>query len=459
MDFFKQLPLFRGLPEQRLSEIASLMQVWQYSRSEQVVRQGSPAESVFIVESGMLAVTRTSPVTGETHSLAYLKEGDLLGELEALAGPHNLATATVTALTQATLLEMRSRDFLDLLQRENSVALELSRVLAERLRATTERLGTNDGMANRVCLIIGNGHGVGVTTLGVAMSLSLAASTQNATVYTEYPNSSRLAGLFDLPPGTQPHAQPGGFDIVLPEAVDYALSGLHSSILVDQLTRSYPNLVIGLTGDLDASLDYLLERTDQVMIVTSPSWADAEPLAVLTARLKELLHADRTSLYIVSNRTRGEYSATPAPPYADFDVPYLQDLPSPAQATANNLPAALSEVVATLADRLKRTNQVRVYIPTTVDVAQQIDTSAYANEALELLGNLFGGATSDGAEGVWRSENEGLVGETVYIVTSYVTQSDLDRHLERVLDFVDRMKHELKQEAMALEVNERLMLI
>jgi hypothetical protein len=293
----------------------------------------------------------------------------------------------------------------------------------------------------------------------MVMSQSLAASTQKPTVYTEYPDGSRLAALSHFGSGSQVATHPGGYDLALPSVGEVTTPGLDSSVFFDQLILSYPNLVIGLTGEPDESLNYLLERTDQVVIVTSPAPSDAASLTSRADLLKQLLRADRTSVYVVTNRPDEAYSAIPAPRYADFDVPYLRDLPAPVAFTGNNLPSALSGVAATLADRLKRTNQVRVYIPTTVDVDQQLDTSVYVNEALELLGNLFGGATSDSAEGVWRSENAGLVGETVYIVTSYVTQPDLDRHLERILAFVDRMKHELKQEAMALEVNERLMLI
>lgn len=457
--FLGQLSLFKGLSERQLDELAARMEVRHYSRNEQVVRQGSPAESVFIVQSGLLVITRTSPVTGEAHTLAYLKEGDLLGEIELLSGPRSLTAAGATALTQAVLLEMRGSDFLDLLHRQQGVALELARLLGHRLRTTTERLGNDDGMANRVCLLLGTGRGVGVTTLGMALSRWLASSTQDRTVYTEYPEASRLVGTLHIGHESRSYAHPDGFDVVVPHTAEASSAELQASIHADQLTLSYSNIVIGLTGPPDPSLDYLLERTDQIVIVTSPAPSDAGPLAALTARLKQLLHADRTSAYIVTNRPGEEYSSFPPPPYADFDVPYLENMPPFAGFGAENLPLPLSAVVATLADRLKRTNQVRVYIPTTVDVDRQLDTGAYVTQALELLGELFGGATSDSAQGVWKSENAGLVGETVYIVTSYVTQPDLDRHLERILDFVDRMKHELKQEAMALEVNERLMLI
>ncbi|MDQ5826003.1 MAG: Crp/Fnr family transcriptional regulator [Chloroflexota bacterium] len=451
--------MFWELFENQVKEFSSRAKRRHYSRNEKVVRQGSPAESVFIVASGMLSVTRTSPVTGETHNLAYLKPGDLLGELEALEGPHSLMTASAAAVTHVELLEMRSTDFLELLRRENAVMLDLSRKLAKRLRATTERLGTDDGKANRVCVIFGDERGVGVTTVGMAMSQLLAASTRNPTVYIEYPDGSRLAGLFNFASGSQVVRHPGGFDLALPNSNEAKKSPLDSSIFFDQLLLSYSNLVLGIAGDANDSLHYLQDRTDQIVLVTSPAPSAAGPMWALTPWLKQLHRADGTSLYVVCNRPHEAYNSVPSPPYTDFDIPYMLDLPAPDKLGGGELPAALSGVVATLADRLKRTNRVRVYIPTTVDVDQQLDTSGYVSEALELLGNLFGGATSGRAEGVWQSQNAGLVGETVYIVTSYVTQSDLDRHLERVLDFVDRMKHELKQEAMALEVNEKLMLI
>jgi len=102
---------------------------------------------------------------------------------------------------------------------------------------------------------------------------------------------------------------------------------------------------------------------------------------------------------------------------------------------------------------------VSVFIPTTVDVDQAADAGAAVDQTLAFLGRLFGGATSSRAQGVWNSERAGLVNETIFVVRSYVTQADLDRHLPEVLAFVERLKGELRQEAMAVEVNQRLMLI
>ncbi|HVG00789.1 MAG TPA: Crp/Fnr family transcriptional regulator [Chloroflexia bacterium] len=461
-EFLGQTGLFSGLPAERLSVMAAGMEPRHYNRNQEILRQGSVTGEVYVVKRGIVAVTRASTLTGETHMLAYLMEGALLAELEFLSSGQGVATAaaTATALTEIDVLVMRGQDFLDLLQSESSVALGLARELARRLRATNERIGTGDGLENKVCLVIGNGRGAGVTTIGTALALSLAASTQDPSAYTEYPDAARLQAELGFVAGPRPYRHPGGFYApIAPDTEEPFLPALRATLFFDQLALSYPNIVIGLTGEPDASLAYLLERTDQVVIVTSPGPAEAASLTALLSRLKGLLHSDRSSLYIASNRPAPGDANLPLPSYADFDVPYLEDLPAPAAMRAEGLPPVLSSVAATLADRVKRTNQVRMYIPTTMDVDRQIDTRLYVQRALELLGDLFGGATSDDAKGVWKSDTDGLVGETVYIVTSYVTQTDLDRHLARIVDFVEGLKHELKQEAMALEVNEKLMLI
>src|SRR5437763_262510 len=77
----------------------------------------------------------------------------------------------------------------------------------------------------------------------------------------------------------------------------------------------------------------------------------------------------------------------------------------------------------------------------------------------ECLGGLFGGATSNQAQGVWSSRDAGLINETIHIIRSYVTQADLDRLLPAVLAYKEQIKLELKQEAMALEVNQKLLIV
>jgi hypothetical protein len=127
--------------------------------------------------------------------------------------------------------------------------------------------------------------------------------------------------------------------------------------------------------------------------------------------------------------------------------------------TAATLNPAYEAMTSTLADRLGRTNQISLFIPTTIDVDQAVDTSLYVDRALAFLGRCFGGATTTQARGVWNSQQAGLVGESIHIVRSYATQVDLDKSLQSILDFVGQLKIEMRQEAMAVEINQKLMLI
>jgi len=214
-------------------------------------------------------------------------------------------------------------------------------------------------------------------------------------------------------------------------------------------------------GGIGEKSAYLLEQADQVILVTPPDQASWGCVGELSARLKTMLRPDKSSQFTVVNRASQPGEVTPAAGRAEFDIPFLASLPSPAEQRLDNLPGPLAQAAQALANRLGRTCQIGVYVPTTIGVNQSADTSASLalRETLAFMGQLFGGATSNQAQGIWGSESADLVSETIYIVKSYVTQCDLDRHLPAVIEYVESLKQELKQEAMALEVNQKLMLI
>ena len=140
---------------------------------------------------------------------------------------------------------------------------------------------------------------------------------------------------------------------------------------------------------------------------------------------------------------------------ADYELPSF----APFAEAGSSVSEAVAHVITTLIDRIDRSHQLVLYIPTTLAVDQTFDTTAYVERTLTFLGARFGGATSKQASGVWRSEMAGLVGETVYLVQTYATEADLMMHLDAVVAFIKGLKHELGQEAMALEVDQKLILI
>ena len=138
--------------------------------------------------------------------------------------------------------------------------------------------------------------------------------------------------------------------------------------------------------------------------------------------------SDKTGLLTVINRPHQDYQDTPVPAQVDFDLPFLAELPS--EQTDASLPESLANVTKTIVDRLGRTCEIAVYIPTTIEVDQSIDTTPYVKDTLAFMGERFGGATSSQAEGVWDSEEAGLVNEVVHVVRSFITPEEMNLNLE-----------------------------
>jgi hypothetical protein len=164
-------------------------------------------------------------------------------------------------------------------------------------------------------------------------------------------------------------------------------------------------------------------------------------------------------LFTVVNHINPEISDELIKGTPDFIIPFLSSLPPIAERRVENLPGPLTEVIVEIFNLLGYTNQIGVYLPTTIRVDQKADTSEYVEKTLSFMGKLFGGATHEKVQGMWNSQGVGLVQEDIHLVRSYCSQSILDKHMGEVVDYVEILKQELQQEAMALEVNQKLMLI
>ena len=106
-----------------------------------------------------------------------------------------------------------------------------------------------------------------------------------------------------------------------------------------------------------------------------------------------------------------------------------------------------------LLNMFKLSSKVTVYVPSTIDINVSCDTSEWVDATATLLSNCFGGATSTETLGYWTSPTVGLVKEKTIMVFAYCSDSDLQAKIETVIDFCEAMKAELKQDAIAIEIN------
>ncbi len=107
--------------------------------------------------------------------------------------------------------------------------------------------------------------------------------------------------------------------------------------------------------------------------------------------------------------------------------------------------------------------KVAIYVPSTKNSdngksASHFNNSDYVAIIAKFLSESFGGATAQDAFGYWMSPERGLESERVTIVYAYT------RHLSRakiqeIKAYCEMLKKELRQDAISLEINNKLMFI
>jgi hypothetical protein len=133
--FLKKIHLFHGLGEADLEALASELDEVQYPKDSVVFQQGGKADSFYLIYGGSVRIMRT--VNKKEFQLALLVREDYFGEMALIA--KRPRSATVTALTDTSLLVLSRTDFEKLFKKNPQLGLNMavairSRQLAQRLR-------------------------------------------------------------------------------------------------------------------------------------------------------------------------------------------------------------------------------------------------------------------------------------------------------------------------------------
>ena len=120
-----RLPLFAGVGKRQLRRIAGLAQVRDYDAGDTIVKEGGAADGFYLILEGRARVA----TSGRARTL---QTGSYFGEMALLDGEPR--SATVTAISGVRAMRLPRRPFLQLLQKEPSIALALLTELSGRVR-------------------------------------------------------------------------------------------------------------------------------------------------------------------------------------------------------------------------------------------------------------------------------------------------------------------------------------
>ena len=137
VDVLARRPLFADLDDGERAEVAELLRPFSLAEEEVLFRQGTPADRVYLLESGRLAVHHAGD--GAIVPLAVTEPGGVLGEMALAAA--TLHSGTAMALERATGFALDTGDFAVMRRLDRPLAHKvvgrLARELCARVRAVT----------------------------------------------------------------------------------------------------------------------------------------------------------------------------------------------------------------------------------------------------------------------------------------------------------------------------------
>jgi CRP/FNR family transcriptional regulator, dissimilatory nitrate respiration regulator len=133
-DTMAHAPLFGGLSQEELTRIGSITQEKFYGRGQAIFWEGDPGNGFYMVADGKVKIYKTS-ADGKEQILHIYGPGHPFGEVPVFSG--NRFPANALALKKSRLLFFPRKDFIRLISRHPSLALNMLAVLSMRLRQFT----------------------------------------------------------------------------------------------------------------------------------------------------------------------------------------------------------------------------------------------------------------------------------------------------------------------------------
>lgn len=128
------IPLFEGLPEDRLADLASIALEKPYARGATIFTEGQPGTGFYVLLVGRVKIFKLSP-DGKEQILHIFGPGEPFGEVPVFEG--RAFPANAEALDSSRALYFPRTAFVSLIERNPSLALAMLAVLSRRLRQFT----------------------------------------------------------------------------------------------------------------------------------------------------------------------------------------------------------------------------------------------------------------------------------------------------------------------------------
>lgn len=131
ISFLKQVPLFAGLTNEQYDELAMIVTLQNYNRGQSIFAEGDPGTGFYVVMEGLVKIYKLS-IEGKEQILHIFGPGEPFAEAAVFIG--STFPAHALALEKSRTLFIPRRAFIDLIQSNPALAMNMLAALSMRLK-------------------------------------------------------------------------------------------------------------------------------------------------------------------------------------------------------------------------------------------------------------------------------------------------------------------------------------
>ncbi|MEW6669363.1 MAG: Npt1/Npt2 family nucleotide transporter [Thermodesulfobacteriota bacterium] len=133
----RSIHIFQGLSVSELAAVASVTEEVTYPVGTVIIREGEAGETMYLVIEGEVAVLKEAK-GGPQVELDHIRGGDYFGEMALFEDL--VRSATVRSEQETRVLVLHKREFTEIVREYPLIALQICRVLSQRLRKLHEKI-------------------------------------------------------------------------------------------------------------------------------------------------------------------------------------------------------------------------------------------------------------------------------------------------------------------------------
>jgi CRP-like cAMP-binding protein/Fe-S-cluster-containing hydrogenase component 2 len=151
---FHTIPIFAGVSQTILDELALKVTLHSYDTGDVVFRQNDDVDALYLVRYGFVKVSEYDK-DGQEKVVAYLKEGHYFGEI-ALLAMDGKRTATVSAINRIELIKISREEFNKLTDSHPSMLANIRKIIKRR-EERSAAITSDDSLENKLSSAISMG--------------------------------------------------------------------------------------------------------------------------------------------------------------------------------------------------------------------------------------------------------------------------------------------------------------